>query len=269
MLRNVFLGLACTAALASPAWAHFIWLDLQPAAGGQGHARLYFSEEPAPGEAELIGKAAKAKVLAPPGRRHHLGGEAEPKRFGSPRCKPTVPPAVPASRASGTTASTRAVRSLVRCCSTMPRVSRTIGCRNAKLARAEKLKLDIVPSLSEKKLAVQVLYDGKPVKDSEVLFVDPDGEYHELTTDSEGRAQIDAAAGQWGCAHRQDRRRSERRARRQEVQPGVALCHAHGRRARQHADSREDQRRLGRSTYWSGLATAGPSGTTSPASRPT
>jgi hypothetical protein len=58
-----------------------------------------------------------------------------------------------------------------------------------KLARAERLALDIVPSLAGDKLNVLVLYQGKP-SEGELVVVDPAGDDHELKTDAEGRGSI-------------------------------------------------------------------------------
>ncbi len=65
------------------------------------------------------------------------------------------------------------------------------------LARSKAAALDVVPSLAGGKLAVLVLYDGKPAADSEVVFIDPTGEHCDLKTDGKGRAQVDARAGRW------------------------------------------------------------------------
>jgi hypothetical protein len=68
---------------------------------------------------------------------------------------------------------------------------------SAAKTRAEKLKLDIVPALDGKNLAVQVLFDGQPVADAEVLFVDPAGEHHEVKADAQGKVSIAAKPGAW------------------------------------------------------------------------
>ena len=198
MLRNVLLGLACAVALAAPARAHFIWLDLQPGAGGQGQARLYFAEEPGPGEAELIGKAAQVKVWL----RQADGTVTDLKlaAAGADEAALVADCASKGTSLEGTWNYGVYTRGNTAGPLLLYYAKGLSGdwAQDAKLARAEKLKLDIVPTLAGKKLAVQVLYDGQPVKDNEVLFVDPAGEHHDLTTDSEGRARIDATAGKWG-----------------------------------------------------------------------
>lgn len=198
MLRKVLLGLACAVAIGSPARAHFIWLDLQPAEGGQGQARLYFSEEPGPGEADLIGKAAQVKVWL----RKSDGTASEVKLTAAREAEAAL---VAACACEGTSLEGTWDYGVYSRGPTAGPLLQYYAkglsgdwAKDSKLTRAEKLKLDIVPALAGKKLAVQVLYDGAPVKDSEVLFVDPTGEHHDLKTDEEGKAQIDASAGQWG-----------------------------------------------------------------------
>jgi uncharacterized GH25 family protein len=198
MLRNVLFGLACALALAAPAArAHFIWLDLKSADGGKSQARLYFSEEPEPGEADLIGKAAKVKVWL----RKADGTLAEVK----------LNPAGEAEAALVADCADAAASSLegnwdYGVYSHGPKgmllnyYAKGLGAdwaKNPQLARAEKLKLDVVPTLADKKLAVQVLYDGKAVSKADVQFVDPAGEHHDLTTDEQGRAEISTAGGKW------------------------------------------------------------------------
>ncbi len=198
MLRNVLFGLACVVALsATSARAHFIWLDLQPADGGKSQARLYFSEEPEPGEPDLIGKAAKVKVWL----RKADGTLAEVK----------LNPAAEAEAALVADCADTAAASLEGNWDygvyshgskgmLLNYYAKGLGAewtKNPALARAEKLKLDVVPTLADKKLAVQVLYEGKPVSKGDVQFVDPAGEHHDLTTDEQGRAEISASGGAW------------------------------------------------------------------------
>ena len=54
-----------------------------------------------------------------------------------------------------------------------------------------------MPALDGKNLAVQVLFDGQPVADAEVLFVDPAGEHHEVKADAQGKVSIAAKPGAW------------------------------------------------------------------------
>ncbi len=197
MLRNVCLGLVCAAALGTPAWAHFIWLDLRPSVGGKGQARLYFSEEPAPGEADLIGKAAKAQVWL----RKADGTTAELKLDSS-----TEDEAVLVAECACDGASLEGVwdygvysRGPVAGPLLQYYAKGLTGdwVKHPSLSHSKKLKLDIVPSLQDRKLSIQVLYDGESIKDCDVLFVDPTGQQHELTTDDQGRAEVEVTPGQW------------------------------------------------------------------------
>lgn len=54
--------LAVAMLLSSAAHAHFVWIGVQPDAAGKPMAHVWFGEAAAPGEADLIGRVAKAKV---------------------------------------------------------------------------------------------------------------------------------------------------------------------------------------------------------------
>jgi len=196
MFRHAFVAvLGLVSLLATQAQAHFLWLDLQPAEGKQ--AKLYFSEEPEPGEANLIGKAVATKVWLrkADGTTQQVkltdgqGEEAALVVDGSTDSASSLEGSWDYGvyqRAGGLLLQYYA-KSLPGGWNEHP-----------ELARSETLKLDVVPSIQGKKLAVQVLYGGQPAADSEVVFVDPAGEHLDLKTDAEGRAQVDATGGRWG-----------------------------------------------------------------------
>ncbi len=195
MLRNVFLGLVCLFSLGfSPAWAHFVWLDLKPAEGGKSQARLYFSEEPEPGEPELIGKAKAMKVWLrkADGSLHDLELKNADEAALVADCD--------ASASSLEGSWDYGVYSHGPKGMLLQYYAKGLGNdwhQHPELARSEKLKLDIVPELKDGKLAVVVLYNGKPVAGGDVQFVDPAGEHTDLTTDDQGRVEIKVTGGQW------------------------------------------------------------------------
>ncbi|REK10533.1 MAG: DUF3386 family protein [Planctomycetota bacterium] len=198
MLRYAFGALLGLAVLgASAARAHFIWLDVRPAADGGSQAALYFSEAPEPGEPHLIGKAAATKVWL-----RGADGDVQEVKLAAPadesaalvaECPGKSPASLEGSwdygvyqRGPGTGVMLQYY------------AKRLHGdwAAHESLARAKKLKLDLVPALSGDKLAVQVLLDGKPAG-VDVVFVDPEGEQHQLETNDEGRAELDALPGRW------------------------------------------------------------------------
>jgi Protein of unknown function (DUF3386) len=195
------------------AHAHFIWLDLVGPAGNR-EARLYFSEEPSPGEPHLVAKVAQTKAWI-----RDTSGKVSDVKLGKAASEDLAALVAPCA--------TSAPASLEGICdygvySRGPAAGpllqyyakRLSGdwSKHPELVRAERLKLDIVPHWLAGKLAVDVLYDGKPVADAEVVFIDTSGKNHELKSNAQGRAELDAAGGRMAirAAHIEADRSGER-----------------------------------------------------------
>ncbi|MEX0977854.1 MAG: DUF3386 family protein [Pirellulales bacterium] len=200
MLRKVILGFAivCLVALTrTPAQAHFIWLDLAPTAGGDSQARLYFSEEPEPGEPHLVGKVAHTKTWV-----RDASGKVSDIKLGKAAsddlaalvasCATSAPASLEGTCDYGVYSRGPTAGPLLQYYA-----KRLAGdwTRHPELARAERLKLDIVPHRLANKLAVDVLYDGRPVAEAEVVFIDASGEHHDLKTNAQGRAEMKVDSG--------------------------------------------------------------------------
>lgn len=198
MLHKATLGLVMVClALAAPARAHFIWLDVVPAADGACEARLYFSEQPAPGEAHLVGKVAQTKVWL-----RGVSGDSSPLALSAAPgddLAALVAPCPPADAASLEAVCDYGVYERGPGILLHYYAKRLTGdwTRHPALARAERLKLDIAPHLLAGKLAVDVRYDGKPAAGAKLVVVDPAGDQRELQTDAQGRAEIAARGGRW------------------------------------------------------------------------
>ncbi len=194
--RKALLGLVVVLATSAQAQAHFLWLDLRSGDADKSQARLYFSEEPAPGEPHLIAKAAKTKVWL-----RGADGKLTPVSLAAAEGDEAA--LVAACNAAGASLEGHwdyGVFTHGPAPTLLNYYAKALGSDwtdSAATARAEKLKLDIVPALEGKKLAVQVLFDGQPVGDAEVQFVDPAGEHHDLKTDAEGKVSITAKPGAW------------------------------------------------------------------------
>jgi hypothetical protein len=215
MLRSAIVGFAsaCLAALAAaPAGAHFIWLDIAPDSSGDPQARLYFSEEPVPGEPHLVAKAAHTKVWM----RGVSGDTIDVKLTIAPGDEPDAllgecPSAAPCSLEGNCDYGVyeRGPGVLLHYYA-----RRLAGdwWKHPALARAERLKLDIVPRVEGGKLAVDVLFEGKPAAGAEIVAIDPAGEHHELKADAQGHAQLAAMPGRHAvrAAHIQADRSGER-----------------------------------------------------------
>lgn len=197
MFRNVLLAAAMVVAVvASAAHAHFIWIELQPAGDAQ-QARVYFGEEPAPGESHLIGKVAHTKLwLRTPG-----GEPRELKSAAGQGAEDAVLSAgCPASDAAALEATCdygiyeRGPSGLL-----LQYYAKHLAgnwrVQADKLARAPGLKLDIVPQQTAGELKLQVLYNGQPAGGGEVVVVDPAGEAHEFKADKDGRVVAQTPAG--------------------------------------------------------------------------
>jgi uncharacterized protein DUF3386 len=172
-----------------------VWLDLKESPDGQPQAQLYLSELPEPGEPHLIAKVAQSKAWI-----RGLKDSTELK----------FAPAADRDLAALVVACPKqSAASLEAICdygvySRGPAgvllnyyAKRLIGDWTShadKLARAERLALDIVPSVDGDELGLVVLYNGKPVADAELVIVDPAGESHDAKTDSQGRGTIKATA---------------------------------------------------------------------------
>lgn len=189
MFRKSFLAAVAAAVLGAPAaWAHFIWIELKPSGDAQ-QACIYFGEEPAPGESHLIGKVAHTRLWL----RTAAGEPSELKAAGSKGAEDAVlSAACPASKAASLEATCdygiyeRGPTGLL-----LQYYAKHLNgdwAKNAsKLARAERLKLDIVPEQAGDELQLQVLYNGQPAAGGEVVVVDPAGETHEFKADKQGR----------------------------------------------------------------------------------
>lgn len=196
MIRSAFIGLSCLALFATaPARAHFVWVDLKESADGQPQAQLYLSELPEPGEPHLIAKVAQSKAWI-----RNLEGSSELK-FAPAADKDLAALVVACPKQS---ASSLEVICDYGVYSRGPagvllnyyakRLSGDWAKHGDKLARAERLTLDIVPNVDGDELSLLVLYSGKPVADAELVVVDPAGELHDLKTDSQGRGTIKTTA---------------------------------------------------------------------------
>lgn len=197
MLRNVLLATTLVLALGvSAANAHFIWIELKPAGDAQ-QARVYFGEEPAPGESHLIGKVAHTKLWL-----RTAGGEPRELKAaaGQGAEEAVLSAGCPSSDAASLEATCdygiyeRGPTGLLLQYYAKHLAGGWAG-QADKLARASRLKLDIVPQQAGAELKLQVLYNGQPAAGGEVVVVDPAGEAHEFKADKEGRIVAQTPAG--------------------------------------------------------------------------
>lgn len=196
MLRKSFVAAAALFILElAQAQAHFVWVDLK-SSGQQPQAQIYFGEMPEPGEPRLLSKVSATKAWM-------RGVDGEPQELklapaANKELAALVAPCVQLPAASIEAQTDYGVYARG------PGVLLQYYARHLagnwpqageKLARAERLALDVVPTLTGDRLVLEVLYQGKPSVGSEVVLIAPDGEQKEVKTNAEGRVELPATAG--------------------------------------------------------------------------
>jgi uncharacterized GH25 family protein len=193
-MRQVFSIIAAFVFCVSTAQAHFIWLDVKPGSDNAPQAQLYFGEQPGPGEPHLIGKVAHTKAWV-------RSADGEPKNLGLVKPEEKDAAALTAACPQQGATSVEAVCDYGVYSHGGPGFLLQYYAKHlngdwtnadAKLARAEKLLLDVVPAVSKDGIAFNVLYQGKPAVDKEVIVIDPSEKQHDLKTDSTGKATFDS-----------------------------------------------------------------------------
>lgn len=183
-----FLSLAvCT----NCANAHFIWVDVVNAENGP-EARMYFSEEPAPGGAHLLAKVSHAKLYANgfQGGRVPLSlTESTDKESETGYLAATVgnaPVCVEVDVEYGVFERGGApmlIHYYAKC------VSFDSPSELESLKSPGKLRLDMIPRIKDGKAALLVLFDGRPAAGAEVVLLDDDAP-QELRTDEHGLVSL-------------------------------------------------------------------------------
>ena len=225
------MAVACTlAALAAPARAHFVWIDLAHPADGPSQVRVYFGEQPEPGEPHLIGKIGQTKVWVrstedgqPTAARELKIAPAAEKDLAAfvANCPDRAPLSLEASCDYGLFERGPTAVLLQYYAKHLAGDWRQTG---GKLAHSERLDLDIVPDLTDGVLRLQVVYRGKPIEGSDLVVIAPGDKVQETKTDSEGSVVLKSpAAGRVLGSGGLPTDRSRRKARRQKLSTDVAL----------------------------------------------
>ena len=178
--------------IACRAEAHFIWLERQAGDDGKPRILAYFGESAGPGEKHLIGKIAHTKAWL-----RSADGNATEVSLGKP-AEGDVP-ALSAICADSSSTSIEAFCDYGVYSHGGPGFLLQYYAKHLtgdwtnntdKLARAEKLTFDIVPSVKDGKLALTVLYQGKPAAEKELVVIDPAEKQHDLKTNADGQASL-------------------------------------------------------------------------------
>lgn len=194
-LRAILFGLVALAA-AGPAQAHFVWAEFVAIPQEPLQLRLTFGETVGPGEPRLLEKIANSKAwvrsadgaATPATLAMRLDSGAGALVGDSPTPRPL---SFEATFDYGIFARGPSPTHLIYYAKSLADAWQASGAVGA----APDLKLDIAPSLVEGRLQLLVRFDGQPDAEREVIVAAPAGARHELKTDAQGRASVDAAPG--------------------------------------------------------------------------
>ena len=176
-----------TALLTSQLQAHFIWLALHTKAGQPPQGHLYFGESTEPDEAAYLDRLTKLRFWSR-----------------APTGDYTTAPTKKVTTADGgylDVSLSEGVGALEAEClfGIFGQGERTMllhyyakaiaPVHLAKLGRSARLDFDVVPQWQDGILRVTVLWQGKPVPESQLIVTDSAGDDQELTTDPNGNVQ--------------------------------------------------------------------------------
>ncbi len=178
------------------AQAHFVWIDVRPGADGMPRPEVYFSETPAPGEAELLDKIAHTKAW--------LRVESEPRTpIELKKSAEGAPPAWVGQQVVDGPSSleaecdygvfSRGPKPLL-----LHYYAKHLTKANEatwpQLGRAEALALDLVPQRTATGLKLTALWQGQPAANIEVVLLLPGhDEPQKMTTDAQGQIALEPA----------------------------------------------------------------------------
>jgi len=180
--KVIVTALLATLMLTSASHAHFLWIVVDSEKGGKQVAKLYFAEEPEPGETHLVGKVAHARLraLTPEGSKKLKAKEvttddggwlAAPLKSGNPRV-------VTASCRYGVYMNF------------LLNYSAKHVTAGAKDVATDELDLQMVAKPVDEGLQLQTLWQGEPVAGAELTVTDSDGKNRKLTADDDGKVMF-------------------------------------------------------------------------------
>lgn len=195
ILCSALLGVAAFAAgHANVAMAHFLWVDV-PTAGSASEAVFWFSEQPEPGEADLLDRIAGTKAW-----QRLAGGKTSalaPKKAsnGSELAAPLEPAKSYAIGARCDYGVFSRGKEPVLLHYYAKHLAADAPAHLAGIARDEQLPLDVVPTVGPGGVELRVIWNGQPATGVEITTAGADGEPRMLTTDAAGRAALGPIAG--------------------------------------------------------------------------
>jgi hypothetical protein len=178
------------------AFAHFLWIDWQPAVGGESQARLIFSDKPRPEGRDLTEKLRRAKVWS-----RSAGGQVTDvavQRGTGADAKTLVAKLAGQNGACLEAAYDYGVYAHGSQNVLLHYYAKALPAgweaRGEPFVRSTRLELDVVPHWSGDVLGVKVLFHGKPAAQREVVLFTPSGEEREGKTGAGGETTFRPAA---------------------------------------------------------------------------
>jgi uncharacterized GH25 family protein len=192
--KVVLIALAALTAVASPAFAHFVWVAVDKDSAGQPAAHVWFSELAEADSAELLDKIATVKVWSrtAAGKPADVEVTKQSLAGGGGELIGPVPAGMPALSAYinyGVISRGTATFLLHYHAKYLDASAEEFKA----LARDEALSFDVVPQRTDKGYTLEVLFRGKPVAGSDVVILDPAGNQTDAKTDDAGQVQLTAA----------------------------------------------------------------------------
>lgn len=190
--RRMIAALTCVLSVAFAAQAHFVWVAVDKDKSGQTVANVWFSELAEPDSADLLDKILTIQVTS-------QGKDLKPQPV-------TVKKMDVGTNGGGALvglvpADTNALSTQIKY-GVMTRGDKTFllkyfakfldssASELKKLARDERLTLDVVPHATDKGYSLEILYKGKPVAGSDVVIHDPSSNQTEAKSDEKGRVEL-------------------------------------------------------------------------------
>jgi N-acetylneuraminic acid mutarotase/uncharacterized GH25 family protein len=185
-MKRSWLLLAVVGSLlvSSVAQAHFLWIASDP---GSGQAKVYFSESPEPDDPDLLDKVGDLKLVTFEGR-DKVGEVATTKQDDALVAKVGKAYAVALSRRYGVL-ERGAEKFLLNYYATHHVAP--IAADWKRLGSDDKLPLEIVPSQKGSQVTLQVLWQGKPLADAQIIVGGAGLTKVEGKTDAQGRFSVE------------------------------------------------------------------------------
>jgi len=190
--RLLVLAVAAVLGLAFAAQAHFVWVAVDKDKSGQAVANVWFSELAEPDSADLLEKILTIQVFG-------QGADSKPQPVKV--TKQDVGTNGGGALVGMVSADTKALSAQIKY-GVMTRGDKTFLLQYyakfldssasdlKKLARDERLTLDVVPHVTDKGYSIEILYKGKPVAGSDLVLHDPAAKQTEAKTDEKGRVEL-------------------------------------------------------------------------------